>query len=70
MSILHIMKGKALSDDKTRMKGVDEALRAMDKERAVYLKEKKEASRNVDSDLPLRNKKGQADEPGRDISAY
>ncbi len=68
LSFLHIMKGKATGDDKTRMKGVDEALNAMDEEREVYLKEKRDASRKVDPDVPLRNKNGQ-DEPSRDVSA-
>lgn len=68
LSFLHIMKGKVTGDDETRMKGVDEALNAMDEEREIYLKEKREASRSTDSDVPLRNKNGQ-DEPGRDVSA-
>ena len=68
LSFLHIMKGKATGDDKTRMKGVDEALNAMDEERQIYLKEKKEADRKVDSDIPIRNKNGR-DEPSRDVSA-
>ncbi len=68
LSFLHIMKGKVTGDDETRKKGVDEALRAMDEERQVYKKEKREASGNVDSDVPLRNKNGR-DEPSRDVSA-
>lgn len=68
LSFLHIMKGKVSGDNETRMKGVDEALNAMEEEREIYLKEKREASRDVDTDVPLRNKNAQ-DEAGRDVSA-
>lgn len=64
LSFLHIMKGKATGSPEDRKQGVDEALRAMDKERAVYLKEKREAERNIDSDVPGKNK-----DLGQDISA-
>ncbi len=65
LSFLHIMKGKATGNPEARKQGVDEALKAMDKERAVYLREKREAERNVDSDIPL--KKGESN--SQDISA-
>ncbi|MFL5783332.1 MAG: hypothetical protein ACJ76H_01900 [Bacteriovoracaceae bacterium] len=68
VSFLHILKAKVLGDDEARKKGVEEALRSMEKEREVYLKEKHEAEMNVDSDVPYRKKNG-PDEPGRDISA-
>ncbi|MES2528156.1 MAG: hypothetical protein V4598_13775 [Bdellovibrionota bacterium] len=64
LSFLHIMKGKATDSPEDRKKGVDEALKAMDKERAVYLKEKREAEMNIDSDIP--GKKG---DMSQDISA-
>lgn len=68
LSFLHIMKGKVTGDDKTRMKGVDEALNAMDEERDTYLKERQEASNKVDSDVPMRKKNVRGD-LGRDVSA-
>jgi hypothetical protein len=67
VSFLHILRAKVLGDDEARKKGVDEALQTMDKEREVYLREKREADMHVDSDVPYR-KKG-AEDPGRDISA-
>lgn len=66
LSFLHIMKGKATGDDEARKKGVDEALNAMDEEREVYLREKREAERKEDSDIPFRKNGG---ESNRDISA-
>lgn len=67
LSFLHIMKGKATASDQDRIKGVNEALRAMDKERDVYLKEKREAEKRIDSDVPGR--KNDSGDVGRDISA-
>ncbi len=64
LSFLHIMKGKVSDSPEDRKQGVNEALRAMDKEREVYLKEKREAERNIDSDIPGKN-----GETGQDISA-
>lgn len=64
LSFLHIMKGKVTDSPEDRKQGVNEALRAMDKEREVYLKEKREAERNIDSDIPGKN-----GEAGQDISA-
>ncbi len=69
LSFLQIMKGKVTKDDKARQKGVDEALKAMDEERRVYLKEKEEAAHNTDSDLPTRQKRKDSRDYGRDISA-
>ena len=67
LSFLHIMKGKATGDHEARKKGVDEALASMDEEREVYLQERREAERGVDSDIPFK-KKGTS-QPERDISA-
>ncbi len=67
LSFLHIMKGKATNSPHDRKQGVDEALKAMDKEREVYLKEKREAERNIDTDIP--GKSGKDREMGQDISA-
>lgn len=53
MSFLHIMKGKITDDDEARKEGVEEALESLEKERDVYLKEKEEASRHVDSDRDI-----------------
>ncbi len=64
LSFLHIMKGKATGNVDDRKRGVNEALNAMDKEREIYLKEKREAERNIDSDIP-----GRKGESGQDISA-
>lgn len=66
LSFLHIMKGKATGNDQDRKRGVDEALKAMDKERAVYLEEKREAERNIDSDIPGKTRMPRQDQ---DISA-
>lgn len=71
LSFLHIMKGKVMGDDEARKEGVDEALAAMDKEREVYLQEKREAERNIDSDVPGRGKsENKGRDIGQDISAY
>lgn len=70
LSFLHIMKGKVTGNDEVRKQGVDEALKAMDEERQVYLREKKEAERNVDSDVPGRkNPDDISRESSQDISA-
>jgi hypothetical protein len=70
LSFLHIMKGKASGNDEVRKQGVDEALRSMDQERQVYLREKKEAEKNIDSDVPGRkNSDNSGRETGQDISA-
>lgn len=70
LSFLHIMKGKVTMDDEVRKQGVDEALSAMDKERDVYLQEKREAERNIDTDVPGRGKPdNNARDIGQDISA-
>lgn len=70
LSFLHIMKGKVTGNDEVRKQGVDEALSAMDKEREVYLREKKEAERNIDSDVPGRkNSDNSSRDSGQDISA-
>lgn len=70
LSFLHIMKGKVTGNDEVRKQGVDEALRAMDEERAVYLRERREAERNLDSDVPgLRNADNGSRDIGQDISA-
>jgi hypothetical protein len=70
LSFLHIMKGKVTGNDEVRKQGVDEALRAMDEEREVYLNEKREAERNIDSDVPGRKKSDNSSrETGQDISA-
>lgn len=55
-SFLQIVKGKVLGSPKERIKGVDNALNAMDDERQVYLKEKKEALQSKTSAKP-KNKK-------------
>ncbi len=70
LSFLHIMKGKVTGNDEDRKDGVDEALRAMDEERQVYLREKKEAEKNIDSEVPRRkNGDDSGREMGQDISA-
>ncbi len=70
LSFLHIMKGKVTGNDEVRKQGVDEALRAMDKEREVYLREKREAERNIDSDVSGRkNSDNSSRDSGQDISA-
>ncbi len=70
LSFLHIMKGKVTGNDEVRKQGVDEALRAMDKERQVYLREKEEAEKNIDSDVPGRkNSDSGRRDGGQDISA-
>lgn len=56
-SFLRIMKGKVTGNDAERAKGVDEALNAMKDEKRVYLNEKEEAKKGVDSDLNARFKK-------------
>ena len=42
-SVLQIVKGKVSGKTKERVKGVDNALNAMDDERKVYEKEKRDA---------------------------
>lgn len=70
LSFLHIMKGKVTGDDEARKQGVDEALRSMDKERQVYLQEKREAESHIDTDVPARkNTDNKSRELGQDISA-
>ena len=68
LSFLHIVRGKVTADPDARKRGVDEALSAMDKEREVYLKEKRDAEKNVDSDVPhwVNSKKHDS---SQDISA-
>jgi hypothetical protein len=56
-SFLRIMRGKASGNKDDRVKGVDQALDAMEDERKVYQQEKQEA---------LREKQPEA---GQDISA-
>lgn len=60
-SFLRIMKGKATGNDEERKRGVDDALRAMKDEKDVYLKEKNEARKSVDSDVKIRSGEQQAD---------
>jgi len=62
-SFLKIMRGKATGNDQKRQEGVDDALNAMRDEKQVYLNEKREAQRGVDSDKVIRESGGQ------DISA-
>ncbi len=64
LSFLHIMKGKATGNPEARKQGVDEALKAMDKERAIYLKEKNEAESNIDASIPGKDR-----DVDQDISA-
>ena len=66
-SFLRIMKGKATGDDSERIKGVDQALDAMKDEKKVYLKEKEEAKRGVESDKGKVTRESNQNAP--DISA-
>lgn len=77
-SFLRIMKGKATGNDHERARGVDEALNAMKDEKKVYLKEKGEAERGIDSDISARYRREHPADPsdkviresgGQDISA-
>lgn len=79
-SFLKIMRGKATGNDEVRKQGVNDALNAMKDEKKVYLNEKEDAKRGVDSDVKVRNnmKKSSGEErdkviresgEGQDISA-
>lgn len=72
-SFLEIVAGKLKGDPDLRAKGVDDALNAMDDERKVYLKEKKEALRGETSDPAIDRTGDMIDKPVResnqDISA-
>lgn len=65
-SFLRIMKGKVTHDDQERIAGVNDALKNMQDEKAVYQKEEQDAYNGIDPDT----KRYQPDqESGRDISA-
>lgn len=67
-SFLKIMRGKATGNDQKRKEGVDDALNAMKDEKKVYMKERGEASRGVDSDVNPADKVLR-ESGGQDISA-
>lgn len=73
VSFLQIVKGKVSGDREKRIEGVDNALRAMDDERKVYIKEKKEAAQGKTSDPAIDRSGEENDKPIResnqDISA-
>lgn len=77
-SFLKIMRGKAIKNDKLRAEGVNDALNSMKDEKKVYLKEKEEAARGLDTDISDRYRREHPINPadkvlresgGQDISA-
>lgn len=78
IGFLHILRGKMTGNDLERIKGANEALNALEKEREIYLKEKKDAVKRVDPDLKsyerrkdfVPQSREERESNNRDISGY